>query len=72
MSNQAIFDEAYAVYQKDGQRGVHEWAWKNPALAHLQVYWLHCDPCDEHESPSITDDHGDIRCLVCDHPTGRN
>lgn len=62
-----IFDEAEAIYQAKGQVGVHMWA---DTLEEPFVYWMHCDPCDCHESPSVADDDGEILCLVCTEPVG--
>ena len=63
-----LFEEAYEVYGESGQHGVIAWADK---LEHTFVYWMHCDPCDCHESPSINDgESDDILCLVCTHKVG--
>jgi hypothetical protein len=69
---QDIFDKAYEVYQAKGQVGVIMWVDSAPAeLEHTFVYWMHCDPCDCHESPSINDgESDDILCLVCTHKVG--
>ena len=69
---QDIFDKAYEIYRAEGQVGVMIWVHKSPPeLAHTRLYWLHCDPCDCHESPSINDgESDDILCLVCTHKVG--
>ena len=67
-----IFDKAYDIYKARGQVGVHMWVDSAPPeLAHRQVYWLHCEPCDCHESPSVNDgESDDILCLVCTNRVG--
>jgi len=57
-----ILDKAYEIYQAKGQVGVHMWA---DELEEPFVYWMHCDPCDCHESPSVATVSGHILCLVC-------
>jgi hypothetical protein len=69
---QDIFDKAYEVYRAEGQVGVFMWVHKSPPeLAHTRLYWMHCDPCDCHESPSVNDgESDDILCLVCTAKVG--
>lgn len=60
-------ERAQEIYAKQGQIGVIVWA---DQITDPFVYWMHCDPCDCHESPSVADDDDDIHCLVCWNKVG--